>query len=241
MNKQFGFLLLILLPFSAYGQRSADYGIAGGVSSYLGDINTNRLFYRPLPAGGVFYRYNLNPRQSIRASILMGGLKGYDSDFNNLFQTSRNDKFNGIVAEGAVQFEFNFLTYSTQGKRWNYTPYLAAGVGISYLDIDSYIWNNVDGDYNAPIPISKFNPIIPFSLGFKINIYKNLGIEAEYGFRKTFYDKFDGLEDKVNPDPKAWLHNNDWYSFAGIAFTWKIYNKLVGCPAFKDVDESRRR
>lgn len=232
MKKLTGILLLILLSLSVSGQRSADYGIYGGVTSYLGDINTNRLFYRPLPAGGLFYRFNLNPRQSIRANILMGGLKGYDSDFSNRFQTSRNNNFDGFVTEGAVQFEFNFLIYSTQGKRWNYTPYIAAGVGFAYFN------TTVNSSLNNDNPTQ---PIIPFSLGFKINIHKNLGIEAEYGFRKTFYDKFDGLKDNVDPHHQAWLHNNDWYSFAGIAFTWKIYNKLVGCPAFKDVDESRRR
>ena len=86
-------------------------------------------------------------------------------------------------------------------------------------------------------------PVIPLSAGFKINIYKNLGLEAEYGFRKTFYDNFDGLTENIYPDhkDKAWLHNNDWYSFAGVAFTWKIYNKLVRCPAYNDVDAPRRR
>jgi len=232
MKKLTGILLLILLSLSVSGQRSADYGIYGGVTSYLGDINTNRLFYRPLPAGGLFYRFNLNPRQSIRANILLGGLQANDLDFNNNFQQTRSQSFSGPVAEGAVQFEFNFLPYSTQGKRWNYTPYIAAGIGIAYLNTSSS---------NTTINDKPFQPIIPISLGFKINIYKNLGIEAEYGFRKTFYDKFDGLKDNVDPHHEAWLHNNDWYSFAGIAFTWKIYNKLVGCPAFKDVDESRRR
>jgi hypothetical protein len=232
MKKLTGILLLILLSLSVSGQRSADYGIYGGVTSYLGDINTNRLFYRPLPAGGIFYRFNLNPRQSIRANILMGGLKGYDSDFSNLFQTSRNNIFDGFVTEGAIQFEFNFLPYSTQGKRWNYTPYIAAGVGFAYFNTTS----------NSPLENDKpTQPVIPFSLGFKVNIFKNLGLEVEYGFRKTFYDNFDGLKDNIDPNHKGWLHNNDWYSFAGIAFTWKIYNKLVGCPAFKDVDESRRR
>ena len=229
MKKLTGILLFILLSLSVFGQRSADYGILGGVSSYLGDINTNRLLYSPLPAGGVFYRYNLNPRQSVRANVLFGGLHGSDSTFNNPFQQARDWSFSGTVTELAVQFEFNFLPYSTQRKRWNYTPYIAAGVGIANFNTNSTINNK------------SFQPIIPFSLGFKINIYKNLGIEAEYGFRKTFYDKFDGLIDNVDPHHEAWLHNNDWYSFAGIAFTWKIYNKLVGCPAFKDVDESRRR
>ena len=225
MKKIPGLLFLFLLSLSATGQRSADYGIYGGVTSYLGDINPNRLFYRPLPAGGLFYRYNLNPRQSIRANVLLGGIQANDLDFNNDLQQARAFSFNGTVGELAAQFEFNFLPYSTQGKRWNYTPYLAAGAGVSFISTGAI----------------SYQPIIPFSLGFKINIYKNLGFEAEYGFRKTFYDKFDGLEDNVNPDHKAWLHNNDWYSFAGIAFTWKIYNKLVACPAFKDVDESRRR
>ena len=225
MKKIPGLLLLFVLSLSAAGQRSADYGVYGGVTSYLGDINPNLLFYRPQPAGGLFYRYNLNPRQSIRANILLGGLKANDLDFRNNFQQTRALSFSGTVAELAAQFEFNFLPYSTQGKRWNYSPYLAAGAGVSFINTESVT----------------YQPIIPFSLGFKINIHKNLGIEAEYGFRKTFYDKFDGLKDNIDPNHEAWLHNNDWYSFAGISFTWKIYNKLVGCPAFKDVDESRRR
>jgi len=225
MKKIPGLLLLFVLSLSAAGQRSADYGVYGGVTSYLGDINPNLLFYRPQPAGGLFYRYNLNPRQSIRANILLGGLKANDLDFRNNFQQTRALSFSSTLAELAAQFEFNFLPYSTQGKRLNYTPYIAAGAGVSFINTGSV----------------SYQPVIPFSLGFKLNIYKNLGIEAEYGFRKTFYDKFDGLKDNIDPNHEAWLHNNDWYSFAGISFTWKIYNKLVGCPAFKDVDESRRR
>ena len=231
MKRLFGFLLSILLTLSVSGQRSADYGIFGGVSSYMGDINPNRLFYSPGPAGGLFYRYNLHPRQSIRANIFLGGIKAKDIDFNNDFQNVRDSSFKGSVGELAVQFEFNFLPYSTQGKRWNYTPYFAAGAGIAYFNTDS------------PITYKQFQPVIPFSIGFKINIYKNLGLEAEYGFRKTFYDNFDGVKDKISQEPndKVSLYNNDWYSFAGISFTWKMYNKLLGCPAFKDEDESRRR
>jgi len=225
MKRLSGFLLLIFLSLSVFGQRSADYGIFGGVSSYLGDINTNRLFYSPLPAGGLFYRYNFNPRQALRANVFIGGLRANDLDFGNNFQMTRGASFSGTVGELALQFEFNFLPYSTQGKKWNYTPYFSAGAGMAIINTTTL----------------SYQPVIPFSFGFKINIHKNLGLEAEYGFRKTFYDNFDGLEDKVSPDHKAWLHNNDWYSFAGISFTWKIYNKLAGCPAFKDVDESRRR
>jgi hypothetical protein len=215
----------VSLSLTAVGQRNSDYGVFLGISSYMGDINPSKLMYSPLPAGGIFYRYNLHPRHALRANIFAGGLRANDLDFNNDFQKTRAASFSGIVGELAVQFEFNFLPYSTEGKLWDYSPYFAAGVGAV---VTNYA-------------VFAIKPVIPFSVGFKVNIYKNMGLEAEYGFRKTFYDNFDGLKDFVAPSDFAWLHNNDWYSFAGIALTWKIYNKLAGCPAYSDVDGKRRR
>jgi len=233
MEKLLWFLTFLLISLSVSGQRNADYGFFGGVSSYMGDINTNRIFYSPRPAAGLFYRYNLHPRQSIRASIIVGGLRADSRDFNNILTTARDSSsFSGTVGELAVQFEFNFLPYSTQGRKWNYTPYFAAGAGITYIN------TTTEPLQSNTIPLV---PVIPFSIGFKVNIHKNLGLEAEYGFRKTFYDNFDGVKDLTDAGHKAWLHNNDWYSFAGISFTWKIYSKLAGCPAFSDADGKRKR
>ena len=218
-------LLFICIWINATGQRNSDYGIFAGVSSYLGDINPNRLMYSPLPAGGVFYRYNFHPRHALRGNIFVGGLRGDDLDFKNNFQVNRAASFSGVIGEMAVQFEFNFLPFTTQGKLWDFSPYFAAGAGVTFINSTSFA----------------FQPVIPFSAGFKVNIYKNMGLEAEYGFRKTFYDNFDGLNDLVAPSDFAWLHNNDWYSFTGIALTWKIYNALAGCPAYSDVNGKRRR
>lgn len=219
------FVLLLCLSFPGSGQRNADYGVFGGFSSYIGDINPNQFLYSPMPAAGIFYRYNLHPRQSLRANIFAGGLIASDLDFNNNYQSARAASFSGIAGEMAVQFEFNFLPYSTLGRRWDYTPYIAGGAGVAFI--------NASG--------SSFIPVIPFSAGFKVNIYKNLGLEAEYGFRKTFYDNFDGLNDNIATTDYAWIHNNDWYSFAGLALTWKIYNRLAGCPAYGELDSKRKR
>jgi len=218
-------LLFISLSIASAGQRNSDYGIFAGVSSYMGDINPGRLLYSPRPAAGIFYRYNFHPRQALRGNLFVGGLKGDDLDFSNNFQTNRAASFSGMVGELAVQFEFNFLPYTTQGKLWDFTPYFAAGAGVAFI--------NTTG--------MTYKPVIPFSVGFKANIYKNMGLEAEYGFRKTFYDNFDGLNDLVAPSDYGWIHNNDWYSFAGIAVTWKIYSRLAGCPAYSDVDGKRKR
>ncbi len=218
-------ILLVFFAVCAEGQRNADYGIFAGVSSYIGDINPGRLFYSPLPAGGIFYRYNLHPRHSIRGNFFLGGIRGDDNDFRNDFQTARGESFSGSVGELSAQFEFNFLPYTTQGRLWDFSPYFAAGAGVAFINTVS----------------TTYQPAIPLSVGFKANVYKNIGLEVEYGIRKTFYDNFDGLNDPVADSDKAWLHNNDWYSFAGVALTWKIYNKLAGCPAYSDVDGKNRR
>jgi hypothetical protein len=221
------FLLIFLLTTSVtlVGQKGTDFGLFAGVSSYIGDINPNRMMYAPLPAGGGFIRYNFHPRQSLRANLFVGGLRADDLDFANSFQQTRAASFSGSAGEFALQFEFNFLPYSTRGKFWDYTPYIAGGAGLAFINTATLT----------------YVPVIPFSFGFKVNVYKNLGLEAEYGFRKTFYDNFDGLKDLVAPSDYATLHNNDWYSFAGLAITWRIYNKLAGCPTYNDVDSKRKR
>ncbi len=225
MKRIYWFILLVVLSLPLTGQRNSDFGVFAGVSSYIGDINPERIMYSPRPAGGLFYRFNLHPRQSIRTSLLFGGLRANDLDFTNAFQQTRGASFSGTVTEWAAQFEFNFLPYSTQGKRWNYSPYIAGGIGIAFFNT----------------AVFTYEPSIPFSIGFKINFYKTLGLEAEYGFRKTFYDNFDGLNDLTAPSDYSWLHNNDWYSFAGLSLTWKMYNRLAGCPAYGDVDAGRKR
>ena len=224
--KRLNWLLLFLcLSLTLSGQQSSDIGAFAGVSYYFGDINPNRQFYSPLPAGGIFYRFNLHPRQSLRTNLYIGGLSGNDLDFNNSFQQARAASFSGTVLEWALQFEFNFLPYTTGGRLWDYTPYIAGGAGITFINTTAFT----------------YVPVIPFSFGFKVNIHKNMGLEAEYGFRKSFYDNFDGLKDLVAPSDYSWIHNNDWYSFAGVAFTWKIFSNFVGCPAYNDADSKRKR
>jgi hypothetical protein len=225
MKRVIGVLYLLFVAISLSGQRNSDYGISAGVMSYMGDINPGRPLYSPSPAAGIIYRYNFHPRQSLRGNIFIGGIKGNDLDFSNDYQQSRGKTFSGTVTEFALQYEFNFFPYSTMGKRWNFSPYFAAGAGMAYVNTES----------TAVIPV------IPFSVGFKINIYKNIGLEAEYGFRKTFYDNFDGLKDPVTPSDHTWTHNNDWYTFTGLSVTWKFYSRLAGCPAYKDVDPKKKR
>jgi hypothetical protein len=212
-------LLFFTFSLSLSGQKTSDYGIFGGVTSYMGDINPNKLLYSPSPSAGMFFRYNLHPRQALRTSLLVGGLKANDLDFTNAFQQNRASSFSGTIGEWALQFEFNFLPYTTKGNSFDFSPYFAAGLGIAFINTTAFT----------------YVPVIPFTFGIKVNILKNLGLEAEYGFRKSFYDNFDGLKDLVPQSDVAWIHNNDWYSFTGLAISWKIFGKMADCPAYNDV------
>jgi hypothetical protein len=238
MKRILSLFCFFLLAATLTGQRNADYGIMGGVTSYLGDINPGRLLYAPSLAGGIFYRYNFHPRQSIRADLLRGGLKASDLDFNNSYQQTRAASFTGKATEFALQYEFNFFPYSTTGKLWNFSPYFAAGLGGTFVNSSG---SSFTGGTLVNSSGSAFIPVIPFSVGFKINVHKNIGLEAEYGFRKTFYDNFDRLKDFIAPSDYSWTHNNDWYTFTGLAITWKFFSRLAGCPAYQDVDPKRNR
>jgi len=226
MRKTILLIALSITSLSAVPQRTADYGVSGGFTTYLGEINQSNIFYNPGPAVAFFYRYNFNPRQALRANLMGSWVSANDLDFNNVIQQTRAHSFSGMLGELGVTYEFNFFPYSTvKGRKIGYTPYIAAGAALSI---------------NNTVKFSLF-PSIPFSAGFKLNVAKHVGVEFEYGFRKTFYDNFDGLTDMVDPDDLAVIHNNDWYSFMGVSLTWKMYSKLAGCPAFADFAEDKNR
>jgi len=114
MKKINWLLLFLFLSLSLSGQRTSDYGVFAGISSYFGDINPTRPLYAPLPAGGLFYRYNLNPREALRANLFIGGLRGNDLDFSNAFQQARAASFSGTVSELATHLSSIF--YAIQQK-----------------------------------------------------------------------------------------------------------------------------
>ena len=217
--------IIIIAVFSgiiigAKAQKKVDLGFFGGGSYYLGDINQSKQFYSLSYAFGGLYRYNINQRYTIRGSIYYGNLLADDQDFINPFQQSRDISFSGTVLDAALQFEFNFMPYSTFGKPGEYTVYTTGGIGVAFINTSQL----------APT----YKLVIPFGVGAKVNLGKKMGIGIEWGFRKMFYDKLDGYENPIDPEYRSFIHNNDWYSIAGISLTYKIYNKLEDCPAYWD-------
>jgi hypothetical protein len=221
--------IIIIAVFSgiiigAKAQKKVDLGIFGGGSYYLGDINQSKQFYSLSYAFGGLYRYNINPRYTIRGSIYYGNLQADDQDFNNRFQQSRDNSFSGTVLDATLQLEFNFMPYSTFGRAGEYTVYTTGGIGVAFI--------NISGP-SSPL-------VIPFGVGAKVNLGKKMGIGIEWGFRKMFYDELDGYANPVDPEYRSFIHNNDWYSIAGISLTYKIYGGSEDCPAYWDEKVKRK-
>ena len=82
------FFLFLLLSGSKHldAQRKSDIGFFAGTAYYMGDINTNQQFYNPSIAIGPIYRYNFNPRTSLRFSGIYHRLKASDLDFTDPYK-----------------------------------------------------------------------------------------------------------------------------------------------------------
>lgn len=223
-----GILLILLLVFPSKlitAQRKSDIGLIGGASYYMGDINHSRHFYAPSAAGGIIYRYNFNPRHSLRFSGLYTSLKGNDNDFEDAFQQRRGYGFKTSIIDLGITTEFNFMNYKpTSLRKDRYSPYVSAGVGYaSVLSSSIQPYRNIR---------AKSAATIIFGVGFKYNLARRWSTGAEWTFRKTLNDMLDGTEN-IGTEQGVFFHNNDWYSIVGLFITYKIFNWREDCPAYE--------
>ena len=204
----------------AIAQRNTNVGIFAGTAYYMGDVNPNRHFYRPSTSLGIIYRYNLNKRYALRGNAYYAKLSGSDLDFPEILHPDRPFSpavFNTSLIDLGLQVEFNFLPFTPNVGKWDYTPYISTGIaGALVLSSDAASDNLMS---------------FPFGIGMKINRTSRISAGAEWSFRKTFNDRIDGLE---NPSGSfSFLHNNDWYSFLGVFITFKFFNFAAECPAYE--------
>jgi hypothetical protein len=213
-------LLFLLVSGTVFAQRDANIGVFAGTAYYMGDINPNRHFYRSRISIGGLYRYNLNTRYAIRVSAYYADISGDDQDFPGTLHPDRPNSpasFSTSLLDIALQVEYNFLPYTPNLGRWAYTPYISTGIAGTLI---------TGSTADAPNTLS-----FPLGIGVKVNLTSRLSAGAEWTFRKTFSDQIDGLK---NPSGVgALLHNNDWYSFAGVFITFKFFNFATDCPAYK--------
>ena len=179
-------IILILSLLVGFGgvalkaQQSSDYGI------FLGISQEHRHTILPVPkigsvkpAIGGFYRYNFNPRYSLRAGVNFG--IGTSAEELILVHTPlQKTDFYGL-------FEYNFLPLTAKRDRIKVSTYI--GTGIAYYK-------------SLVIPFTtgvKYNATDALTLGVEWNLrrsFRNNPTDAETGyrlFRLTEWNSFIGI------------------------------------------------
>lgn len=230
-NYFFILVLIISSTLSGYAQlhaknkSSVDLGVFLGGSYYIGDLNQTQQFLFTKPAGGLLFRYNVNPRLAFRGNVLFGSIEGHDSYSSDAAQKQRNLSFKSNIDEISIQLEFNFLNYRIGIEKEKFAPYLFFGAGMFKFNPMGQLPN---GDWVALQPLntegegmdggSKSKPYklvqvsLPFGIGFKTNIARKLGLAVEWGMRKTFTDYLDDVSGKYYDPNKLGSQNAAYLS-----------------------------
>ncbi len=178
-------------------------------------MNHSRHFYSPSPAAGILWRYNFNPRNSIRFSGIYAQLKGDPADLDEPYPGSLHEPFDISLVDVGLATEFNFMPYmTTETRKERYSPYVSAGLGYSIVFGGTSTLN------------------LSFGGGFKYNVTTRLSTGVEWTFRKTFIDELDNIPNP-GPENNFVFHNNDWYSIVGIFVTYKLWDWGLDCAAYE--------
>jgi hypothetical protein len=247
-------ILLAILMLSAYSAKAQIYevGFTGGMSSYMGDLNSKNLFHRVYGGTGAMIRYNHNQHISGRLNAFYSILRGSDMRGDQpymILPISKQFEFETDLIELSIQAEINFLPFITGNTDTRFSPYLFGGLGGIYFnpransnahttnptvinfDDDDII--NDWGNELRPGEYSNFSIISIFGYGFKYNLSENFIAGIEWGMRyagapllnRYGTDYLDMVSLKGNPK------NNDWYSVLGFTFTYKFLDRSQPpCP-----------
>ena len=207
-NKSLLFLVLCLLfGFNATAQykENTEIGVIGGVSYYLGDLNTTH-FFQPSPAVGLVVRKNIDNRFSYKAEVLSLPLQSDERDSKDTISSDRGLHFRSSVLEFSGQLEFNFLPYESGNPLYTWTPFIYTGISIFHHNPQAENTNGewvdlqplgTEGQGTTMFPDREEYPLIQFSIpmggGVKIAVNKSFNIILEYGARKTFTDYLDDV------------------------------------------------
>ena len=224
------FFIFTLISFSVSGQHS-EIGLTVGSSYYIGEINPSlHLVNKIRPSVGVFYRKNSNKRYSLRGGVNYASLSASDNFISTNLGDYRDLSFSANLFEGYGILEFNFIPYQINNDRTSpFTPYVFIGVAMFYADIQ--VDQNLKSLVEEEVIEDLTAPAVPFGLGIKFNFIENFGLGIEWGLRKTFTDKLDGLHPQYSNDYQlSNTQNNDWYSIVGITLNYKFLTKRDICP-----------
>ncbi|MBA6155861.1 hypothetical protein H3Z83_04895 [Tenacibaculum sp. S7007] len=225
MRKLFLSILFAITAITIQSQ-THEIGFFAGGSNYVGDIGRTNYVYPNELAGGLIYKYNLNPRIALRGTYTYIPVSANDLDAENLFRNNRRFKFKNNIHEFALGVEVNFFDYNISNYKTTFTPYILAEVAtFNYASPSEVIGNTIRLK-------NKFSYSLPVGIGIKGRLDDHLAIAFESAVRFTLVDDIDFTTNKVNVYDFGG-NGNDWYVFTGVSIVYSFGRP----PCFKGLAE----
>lgn len=212
-------ILISLLSQKVNAQESTykfDAGGQIGLSGYVGDASSS-IFSHPGFSAGVTFRYLPDVRWSLRTLVNVLSISGDTNGMDDVWPGFAQYSFKATVYELQERVEFNFFSYGigeTYKRLRRWTPYLAAGLGLSI--------SSCDGQTNAG-----FN--IPMAFGIKYKARPRLNLALEFSMTKVFSDHMDGPLSDLHQIKSAFARNTDWYSNISFSLTYEFGERCTTC------------
>ena len=230
MVKKLGitFIVLFMLGSLAKAQRH-EIGVQLGVSNLVGDIGRTNYVFQPVITGnfsqfglpfygGILYRMNFNPYQTLRFNLGYSHIQFSDGTAQEYYRRNRGLYGTNNILEADALFEYYFFPVNNEQKGM-LSPYVFGGLGAMIaespqLTIANDFYRKTDGSPYDPtietIPTSiivdgqqyfrttysyssarKMTMSIPFGVGLKYKFNYNWAVFGEFMFRPTFSDSID--------------------------------------------------
>ncbi len=189
--------LCVLLSYFGRSQ-DLDVGLSGGGCYYLGDLNPGMHFKNTGISFGALVRYNIDTRWAVKIAGMYGKVKGDAA--SGTFLPERGLDFSSPVTDFSAVAEFNFMPYFTGSARSTISPYIFAGFSVFLFEpvsqgmkLRNFGTEGQNIGYEGREPYKGYSFSIPFGLGVKFSLAKNLGLQVYWEMHKTFTDYLDDI------------------------------------------------
>ncbi len=217
MQKNFLYSLIAVLISSVSVAQKHEIGVQLGMSNLVGDIGkTNYVLQRPVLSnipdygipfyGGLLYRMNFNPYQTLRFNVGYSHIQFIDVTAKEEYRRNRKLWGTNSIMEVDALFEYNFFPVNDE-QTGMLSPYVFGGLGAMIASTPQLIVENdfrrVNEVAQAPLTPDDFETniryqsgkqvaiAVPFGVGLKYKFNYNWALFGEFMFRPTFSDSID--------------------------------------------------
>lgn len=244
MKKQLTYTFIAIFCFLSFANAQRhEIGVQLGMSNLVGDIGkTNYILQKPIGGvsenglpfyGGLLYRMNFNPYQTVRLNLGFSNIQFDDRYAKENYRRMRQLHGTNSILSADLLFEYNFLPVNDEQVSM-LSPYIFGGLSGLYMnaskpELTIASATNVQVNYKQE---KTFTMGVPFGIGLKYKFNYNWALSAEFMFRPTFSDQVDYslLEEKDVTVKKSSLNDENT---AAIVQGF-IQQRNIGNPNSKD-------